>query len=233
MEVTRLTKQNHYEAIMEQIKQQIVDGTLKPGDKLPSTRELSERFGVGRSTTREALSALKAMGYIDIRQGGGCVVLQSAPPGEQPLAELQVQSTELLNLLEARKALEVANAALAAEKRTEQDCRVLERLLKEMKSSIGDDLEGERTDLEFHLSLARMTHNPIMVQLLESIMLPMEQAIRGVRRAELYSNRSVAVKLYREHEEIRMAVQRGDKDLAARSMSVHLQHVEEIVLKYV
>ncbi len=79
MEVTRLTKRNHYEEIAEQIKLLITSGKLKVGDKLPSTKEMSEQFGVGRSTTREALSALKAMGWIEIRQGGGCRVISSSP----------------------------------------------------------------------------------------------------------------------------------------------------------
>ena len=71
MEVTKLQKQNHYDEIAQQIKEMIMQGQLKMGDKLPSTKELSERFGVGRSTIREALSALKAMGLIEIRQGRG------------------------------------------------------------------------------------------------------------------------------------------------------------------
>ena len=80
MEVTKLHKQNHYDEIAQQIKEMIVQGQLKMGDKLPSTKELSERFGVGRSTMREALSALKAMGLIEIRQGGACRVIRKLPP---------------------------------------------------------------------------------------------------------------------------------------------------------
>ena len=194
MEVTRLTKRNHYEEIAEQIKLLITSGKLKVGDKLPSTKEMSEQFGVGRSTTREALSALKAMGWIEIRQGGGCRVISSSP-AEITFPELQSLRSNretLLELLEVRQSLEVSNAAIAAQKRTEADLSGLNRLILDMEHSVGDDLEGERTDLLFHLTLAKATHNRIMVQLFESITNQMEMAIREIRRAELYANRSVS-----------------------------------------
>ena len=188
MEVTRLTKRNHYEEIAEQIKLLITSGKLKVGDKLPSTKEMSEQFGVGRSTTREALSALKAMGWIEIRQGGGCRVISSSP-AELMFPELQTLRSNretLLELLEVRQSLEVSNAAIAAQKRTEADLSDMNKLILDMEHSVGDDLEGERTDLLFHLTLAKATHNRIMVQLFESITNQMEMAIREIRRAELY-----------------------------------------------
>src|SRR5262249_54459407 len=159
------------------------------GDKLPSTKEMSEQFGVGRSTTREALSALKAMGYIEIRQGGGCRVISSAPsPVELPeLQTLRMNRETLLELLEARQSLEVSNAAIAAEKASEEDIAQLQSLVLEMEAAIGDDLEGERTDLLFHLTLARATHNSILLRLFESIIGQLETVIRDIRRVQIYA----------------------------------------------
>ncbi|WP_019004079.1 FadR/GntR family transcriptional regulator [Cohnella laeviribosi] len=239
MEVTPLTKRNHYEEITEQLKNQILEGKLKIGDKLPSTREMSERFGVGRSTTREALSALKAMGLIEIRQGGGCRVIRNtlAPPAADvrlpELDSLRMNRTTLLELIEARQSLEVSNALLAADKRTDEDLAYLAGIVREMERAIGDDLEGERTDLQFHLALARAAHNSILLRLFESITSQLEQAIRDVRRVELYANRSVAERLFREHSAIYEAVARRDSALAAESMRLHLEHVESILTKYV
>ena len=88
MEVTRLTKRNHYEEIAEQIKLLITSGKLKVGDKLPSTKEMSEQFGVGHVDDPGSASALKAMGWIEIRQGGGCRVISSSP-AELTFPELQ------------------------------------------------------------------------------------------------------------------------------------------------
>lgn len=234
MEIVKLKKRNHDEEIIVQLKTLMANGTLKPGDKLPSTKELCERFGVGRSTMREALSALKAMGLIEIRQGGGCRVLGANPDGFAPpeLESLRMNRQTLLHLLEARRSLEVANAAIAAEKRTEAELTELARIVARMDRAIDDDAEGERTDLAFHAALAKMTHNPIMEQLFASIVGQLEKFIREVRRAELYANRSVAAQLLREHQAILEAVEAGDADQAAQQMSQHLHHVERRLMKF-
>ncbi|QHW33857.1 FadR family transcriptional regulator [Paenibacillus rhizovicinus] len=234
MEITRLSKRNHYEEIAEQLKQLILDGKLKVGDKLPSTKEMSEQFGVGRSTTREALSALKAMGFIEIRQGGGCRVISSAPaPVELPeLQQLRMNRETLLELLEARQSLEVANASIAAEKANDADIELLRKLMLEMEAAIGDDLEGERTDLLFHLNMAKATHNSIMVRLFESIVGQLEIVIRDIRRVEIYANQSVAERLYREHLAIFEAVCDRDAALAGQRMKEHLEHVVSNLMRY-
>lgn len=235
MEMTRLTKRNHYEEIKDQLQQMIADGRFKVGDKLPSTKEMSERFGVGRSTTREALSALKAMGLIEIRQGGGCRVIRNSP-AELALPELdslRLNRGTLLELLEARQSLEVSNAAVAAAKRTDGDLAELAVLIEAMERSVGQDMEGERTDLLFHLTLAKSTHNSILVRLFESIANQLEAAIRDIRRVELYANQRVAERLYLEHSDIYEAVRNRDAEQAASAMKRHLQHVESILTKYI
>lgn len=234
MEVTRLSKRNHYEEIAEQLKTLILEGKLKVGDKLPSTKEMSEQFGVGRSTTREALSALKAMGFIEIRQGGGCRVISSAPaPVELPeLQSLRMNRETLLELLEARQSLEVAHASLAAERATDEDIALLQGLMLEMEAAIGDDLEGERTDLLFHLTLAKATHNSILLRLFESIVGQLESVIRDIRRVEIYANRSVAERLYSEHLAIFEAVCSRDAAAASQRMKAHLEHVVSNIMQY-
>ncbi|MDQ8736327.1 FadR/GntR family transcriptional regulator [Paenibacillus sp. LHD-38] len=234
LEVEKLSKRNHYEEITEQVKRLIIEGKLKVGDKLPSTKQMSEQFGVGRSTTREALSALKAMGLIEIRQGGGCRVIRSVPADmELPeLESLRMNRKTVLELLEARESLEVSNAAIAAVKHTEADSHHLRALIEEMERSAGNEAEGERLDLQFHLTLARATHNSIMVRLFESIMNHIETAIHDIRRVELYASTAVAERLYKEHSAIFEAIVQRDSELAAERMKQHLQHIERIVLKH-
>jgi len=226
-----------------QIRLQIEDGRLKPGDKLPSTREISEQFGVGRSTTREALSALKAMGLIDIRQGGGCRVASAPPTGQDgqaarippelpELLSLRDGRKTLLELLEVRQTLEVSIASIAAARRTPEDLAGLQALLGEMEAAIGDDVEGERTDLTFHLLLAKATRNGIMISLFESITGQMERAIRDIRRVELYANRSVARRLFEEHSAIVQAVADQEPLTASLRMNEHLAHVERMLLRH-
>jgi GntR family transcriptional repressor for pyruvate dehydrogenase complex len=229
MDIAKLSKRNHYEHITEQIKRLIIEGDLKAGDKLPSTRELSERFGVGRSTMREALSALKAMGLIDIRQGGPSTVLTVPATG---LESLLVNQQTIMELLEARQSFEISNAGLAARKRDEADVVAFRVILADMGTHLGDEEAGERTDLAFHRQLAQATHNSILLQLFEAVSSQMELAIRETRRAELYANRSVSDRLYREHVTIFEAVEAGDALLAEQRMKAHLQHVESILMRY-
>ncbi|MFC5530183.1 FadR/GntR family transcriptional regulator [Cohnella yongneupensis] len=235
MEVTRLTKKNHYEEIASQLRRLIADGKLNVGDSLPSTKAMSEQFGVGRSTMREALSALKAMGLIEIRQGGGCKVIRSTPDstGIPELQSLRMNRETLIELLEARQALEVANASIAAAKRTDEDVAAFQALIVEMERSVGIESEGERTDVLFHRLLAQSTHNAIMVQLFESIAGQLERAIRDVRRVEIYANRAVSGQLLGEHSALYEAIAAGDAELAGARMREHLQHVESILMKYV
>ena len=235
MEVTKLHKQNHYDEIAQQIKEMIMQGQLKLGDKLPSTKELSERFGVGRSTMREALSALKAMGLIEIRQGGASRVIREAP-SEVTLPEwtsLRMNRTTLLELMEVRQSLEISIASIAARKRTPEDLAQLQRIMQDMESSVGNDAEGERTDLAFHELLVQATHNAIMVQTCDSIRNAMEMMIRDIRRAELYANQEVAVQLLKEHKVIYEAILSGDPVRASEAMREHLEHVESILIKYI
>ncbi|MDF2723906.1 MAG: GntR family transcriptional regulator [Paenibacillus sp.] len=233
MEVTRIASRKIYEQIAEQIKEQIVEGKLPPGHKLPSTRELTERYAVGRSTMREALSMLKAMGLIEIRQGEGCFVRKiddtemAAPHFEYLFTSMDA----VVELLEARISLEVANAGLAAAKRTDEDLAALSAILSDMDNERETETVGEKQDMRFHLMLARATHNSIMVKLLETISAQVELTIRETRRVRLYANKQIASQLWREHKAIADAVADRDPERAQAAMRRHLTHVEEEIMK--
>jgi GntR family transcriptional repressor for pyruvate dehydrogenase complex len=235
MDVIKLSKSKIYEEIAEQIKGNILSGKLVPGEKLPSSKELAERFQVGMSTVREALSALKAMGLIETRQGEGSFVKQikSADLIMPTFSSLLMNKQTLTDLLEARKALEVSNAAIAAEKRTQEDLQNLNDILSVMSSSLGDETIGEQSDVKFHLTLAGATHNAIMVRLLETISEQMEAAIRETRRLYMYGNQSVSKQLWVEHKEIYEAIRLGDAMMAQEKMKQHLFHVERVLSPFI
>ncbi|MCC2684290.1 MAG: GntR family transcriptional regulator [Paenibacillaceae bacterium] len=234
MEITRIVHRKNYEQITDEIKRHIVNGTLAPGHKLPSTKQLADDYGVGRSTVREALSALKAMGLIDIRHGEGCFVrrVEAHEIGLPVFNSLLIDRDTVLELLEARKSLEVSNAVLAASKRSPDDLRKLESILDEMGRSLGDEKQSEQTDLQFHQALSEATGNSIMQQLLKSISGQMEAAIRETRRLWMYSDASVAKRLWKEHRAIFEAVSAMDPKLAERRMRTHLDHVEEVIRRH-
>lgn len=229
--LSRIVTRKIYEQIADQMKMHIVAGGWKAGERLPSTKELTEQFQVGRSTMREALSALKAMGLIEIRHGEGCFVRETtAAELELPQFDALLLSKEtILELLEARKALEVSNASIAAVKRTEEDLAAFERLLTIMEQHAGDQPEGEAADIGFHQLLAQSTHNSIMIRLLDSISSQMEIAIRETRRLQMYSSKEVSHRLWQEHREIYEAVAQQQPAKAEQCMRAHLEHVEQMV----
>ncbi|AFC28324.1 GntR family transcriptional regulator [Paenibacillus mucilaginosus 3016] len=234
MEIKRITTQKIYEAIAEQIKDQIVSGQLQPGDKLPSAKELSERYEVGRSTVREALSALKAMGLVEIHQGEGSYVraIEADDVGLPEFDSLLMSRETVLELIEARQALEISNAALAAVKRTDADLAKFEEVLRRMEASPGDEVEGEQTDIAFHLTLAEATHNSILVRMIDSISSQMQTAIRETRRLQMYGSPEVSRQLLKEHQAVYVAVRRGDPGEAQEAMRKHLSHVEHVLIRY-
>lgn len=234
MDIHKIKPRKIYELVAEQIKEQITSGRLKPGDKLPSTKDLSERYQVGRSTVREALSALKAMGLVEIHQGEGSYVrsIESRDVDLPEFDALLMSRETLLELIEARKTLEISNAALAAEKRTAEDAAKFRRVLARMEETLGDEAEGERSDIEFHLILAEATHNSILVRMIESISAQMQTAIRETRRLQMYADRAVATQLWREHQAIFEAVEDRDPAGASEAMRRHLFHVEQVLVKF-
>lgn len=234
MEIQKITARKIYEVIAEQLKERIVSGALKPGEKLPSTKELSEAFQVGRSTVREALSALKAMGLVESHQGEGSYVkkFESQDVGLPKFHTLLMSRETLIELIEARKALEVSNAALAAEKRTQADLERFEAVLRRMEEHLGSEEEGERTDVEFHVALAEATHNSIMVRMIDSISSQMQTAIRETRRLQLYAKEEVARQLWQEHAAVYEAIKKQDAAAAQEAMRKHLFHVEQVLMTY-
>ncbi|UQZ83246.1 HTH-type transcriptional regulator LutR [Paenibacillus konkukensis] len=234
LEIQKISSRKIYEVIADQIKEQIVSGALQPGQKLPSAKELSERFQVGRSTVREALSALKAMGLVEIHQGEGSYVRSiEAQDVDLPVFDSLLMSREtVMELIEARKALEISNAALAAEKRNDQDIAKFEAVLSKMEDFLGNEEEGERSDMMFHLTLAQATHNSIMERMIDSISTQMQAAIRETRRLQMYSSKTVSRQLLKEHRAIYEAILKGDPAAAQDAMRHHLFHVEQVLLKF-
>ena len=144
--------QKIYEEVAEAILHMIQTGQLKPGDKLDSVQQLAENFQVGRAAIREALTALRAMGIIEMRQGEGTYVREFGPAMLSfPIsAAVLMNKEDVAHLLEVRKLLEVGAAGLAALKRTEEDLRAMQSTLEQMRQAIGDEELGEKADFLFH-----------------------------------------------------------------------------------
>ncbi|MDN4522950.1 FadR/GntR family transcriptional regulator [Fictibacillus fluitans] len=224
-----------YEEVAEALHEMIRKGELKPGEKLDSVQQLAENFQVGRSAIREALTALKAMGLVEMRQGEGTFVREfDASAMIFPLSTaILMNQKDIKHLLQVRKILEGGAAALAAENRTESDIETLTQALKEMKEAVGNKELGEQSDLNFHLAIAGASKNPMLGQLMNTVSDMMVETMKETRRIWLYSEETTMERLHWEHAQILEAVVEQNGFKAQNFMMSHLEHVEKILNRYV
>ena len=147
--------QKLYQQIARAISTSINDGRYRPGDKLPSERELADDFGVSRPTIRDAMIALEFQGLVEARQGSGVYVTAVAAPAGDDSADLEVGALELT---EARRLFEGEACALSAATISDDQLAQLDQTAGQMVRSFGPD-EIERLEQEFHLAIARATGN--------------------------------------------------------------------------
>ncbi|RKE10882.1 MULTISPECIES: FadR/GntR family transcriptional regulator [Catellatospora] len=163
---------------IEKIKEMILSGALRPGDKLPKEADLAERLGLSRNSLREAVRALSLIRVLDVRQGDGTYVT-SLEPGLLLEALTFVvdfhRDDTVLQFLEMRRILEPAAAALAAQRMTEEDIAKLASVVEE----IGPDASMEElvaNDLEFHRLIAAGTGNAVLCSIIDGMSGPTTRA---------------------------------------------------------
>jgi len=221
-----------HELVAEDILRRIREEEWVPGKRLPSVVELAEAYGVGRSTIREAVSALKAMGWLDVRHGGGTFVKAELPNEAKHGADLLFQGADsLIELLEVRRTLEIGAASLAAERRTSEDVEKLRGLIGTMESCMdrNDTSEGERADADFHMAIASASGNSLLMQLMQSISGRFAGSIRQTRELWFYREQATAARLLAEHRLIFEAIESRDKQRATELVSEHLSKVEQVL----
>jgi len=214
-----VTKISISEAIAQQIMDLIANGELKPGQRLPSERELCKDFGAGRSSLREALRCLSIMGVLNARVGEGTSV---ALDGEKFLGKivewrLITEKHDIENLLEVRIALEGVAAAKAAAFAGEQDIALIDALIGRMKEAVDDAKRFAALDLEFHVALAKASGNALLFDLVSMIR---GQLARGLSKV-LHVPDALPLSL-KEHIAIAEAIRRGNSAAAQKAMQAHL-----------
>jgi len=217
-----------YEEVADQIRRLIAEGRLKAGDRLPPERELAERFGVSRTSVRDAIRALEMIGLLEPRQGDGTVVLDLSPAAlAQPLASILVHNRTLLaDLLDVRKMIEPPLAARAATFATSEEEATLREILRRQTEKA---VRGELTtaeDTEFHYALARLARNPVALKVLDVLMdLLLESRERSLQVPGRLQ------KSLQGHLRILDSITRKDAQGAEAAMRQHLSEIEHILLQ--
>ncbi|WP_223595107.1 FadR/GntR family transcriptional regulator [Neobacillus bataviensis] len=234
MKYKKIKPKKIYEEVAEAIYEMIRTGELKPGDKLDSVQQLAENFQVGRSAIREALTSLRAMGLIEMKQGEGTYIKEfETDQITFPLSTaILMNKDDITHLLEVRKIIEVGTAGAAAKKRTDHHLKNMVSALKDMSEAQGNEELGEKADLQFHLAIAEASQNPLLLSLMNHVSDLMGETMKETRRVWLYSKQTTLERLYEEHVAIYEAIRDENEDGAKQSMFKHLENVEEILQKY-
>jgi GntR family transcriptional regulator, transcriptional repressor for pyruvate dehydrogenase complex len=214
-----------YEQIVQQIEQLITKGALKPGDQLPTERELAVRCGVSRTAVREAVKVLREKGLVEAYSGRGTFVtngrLQAIRQSLDLIAKIG-PAEGAVHLAEVREILEPEIAALAAIRGNEQHLAMMREAIAVMDRERQNPDAFIEADLDFHLSLAEAATNPIILSLIDSIVgVLREQRLRtfyvegGPERGQYHHNR------------ILEAVTQRDPEQAREAMRAHLRQVRE------
>lgn len=210
------------DVIIRQIKELLVSGRLKPGDKLPPERKLSEQFAVGRTHVREALRKLEFYGILQTRPQSGTFVASIGVSALKSLIAdvLKIDSPSFLSLVETRVLLEEATIKLACQRRTKEDIKQLEASLNAYLEKAEAGIKAVDEDLLFHLTVAEASKNKVLKSLL-LIIIP-----------DIISNYSVfkvcdtvSGKALNEHKQIFASIKEGDAEKGAAVMKKHLKGV--------
>ncbi|WP_426997711.1 FadR/GntR family transcriptional regulator [Pseudarthrobacter sp. N5] len=206
------------------IKDMLIRGELKPGDRLPPEKELSERLGLSRSSLRESVKALELIRVLDVRRGDGTYVtsLDAKLLNEAVAFVVDLhQDRSILELFEVRRILEPATASMAAGKITAEEITELRAAM----AGIDEDTAVEELvthDLEFHGIIAQAAGNAYLGSLLEALS---SSTVRARIWRGLTQDKAVSHTLA-EHKSIADALERGDAELVRALVTVHISGVE-------
>jgi GntR family transcriptional repressor for pyruvate dehydrogenase complex len=205
--------------VADLLKKAILSGQLAAGDRLPPERVLGDRFGVSRTVIREAIRSLAAKGMVEVRSGSGTVVARVGPGSVAETMQLYLSgaSIEYGLIDEVRTMVEVHVAGVAAERATAADLDGMRAALQSMTAAADDHQRCAIHDAEFHRCVARATHNPLYLVMLDAIGEPIMTVRQGT--LSMPGRPWTAIEAHREILD-RVACQ--DPEGARKAMRVHL-----------
>jgi len=214
------------ERVIRQLTRLIEDGLLKPGDQLPSERELSEELHVSRGTVREAVQFLGTLGLVEVRHGSGTFVRLRTDPSElrEEWRDWTIRHAgRIHDLLEIRKGLEPFAAELAAHRADDGDLAAMEDALEQMVPAVDspDVTALIQADLAFHHALCAAAKNPALSEFADALGAQLIQ-----ERGTIWNLPGRPVRSLSEHRAIYDAITARDPDGARLAVLVHLSSVE-------
>ena len=209
--------------VADAIALEIRTSRLVAGNKLPTEAELTAQFGVSRTVVREAVSRLKSLGLVESHQGSGVYVMPSrfSPLNFDMRAAMSKQAVIQIN--EVRRSLEAEVAALAAERRTAADMKLINRAAIALDSAVGGGGDGVNEDVALHRAFAEAAQNPFLISTLDYLRQFLQDAVR-VTRANEARRADFTRQVKQEHMSIVKAIESGDSVKARQSATRHMNN---------
>lgn len=220
-----------YDIVTKDIKDKIIDGTLKMGDRLPSEREMAEKFGVSRTSIREAIRALEVIGIIESRRGAGNYIVDNFNNSLlQPLSMMfMLQEYSALDILELRESLEIQCCKMASKIISKKEIEVLNNIVSAMSETTNEDKSLD-LDIKFHNVIIKASNNPLIINVLSVISQLMDKFIKDARKIILCKDDN-REKLLGTHKDIVLAIESRDESKCVDSIKNHFELIKESYIK--
>ena len=169
---TPVAKGSIVSVLIERIQEALINRELKPGDYLPSETELTKNLGIGKSSVREAIKMLQAIGVVEVKRGQGTVLREHLGDDfiNSMIFQLILENGHTEDILDLRIMFEPAYSAMAMERATEEDIERIGRTIERLENAIGNGNPKAEDDLAFHLAILHTTHNPFVIRIGETIL---------------------------------------------------------------
>jgi GntR family transcriptional regulator, transcriptional repressor for pyruvate dehydrogenase complex len=215
--------------LVDSLGDRIRAGQLQAGDKLPTEAAIMGEFDVSRTVVREAISKLQAAGLVETRHGIGTFVLG---PGDGPSFKITPEQfstlQDVIAVLELRIGLETEAAGLAAQRRSEANLASLRKALDAVIAAVEAGEDSVAADFQFHLEIARATHNSHFADLMATLGAQIIPRARLEPTADMNEERLAYMRrVNAEHESILDAIARQDAEAARAAMRTHLSNSRE------
>lgn len=216
--------------IIKQIRNSIVTGQMKTGDKLPSERKLSETFGIGRTYVRDAIKKLEFYGILKTLPQSGTIVSGADISAMEGLISnvIKLNENDFFHLVETRVVMETYTCGQAAIRRSIRDIADMEEKLDEYKQRVDANLPGVKEDFNFHLKIAEASQNMVI----KSLMLIIIPDILEIYRKLNVCGDGRFYKSFDEHKDILNCIIKQDAKGAEEAMRIHLEDVVNFSLSY-
>lgn len=224
-------EQRLYQIVARRIARMIEANTKDPDWRMPSERELAEELEVSRPVVREAVIALEMRGIVEVKGRAGILVL----PARANQLNFDRIGSDIgpgpFELLEARLAVESSAAAMAAERATSYDIMVLEECIAQMEQETNVMLLKEKGDRDFHMTIARMTGNAVIVSIVEALWAQRDESVMWRKLHEHIHAPSVRPLWIGDHHAVLTALRLRNADAAYKAMARHIRNVSNELME--